>query len=62
MPGRAGGPLRSSAPASTPRVPASPRDSASSGVMLATSTPNQPRVTDPVSMISSMTLLRPMMP
>ena len=43
-------------PMIAPRVVLSPSDSASSGLMSATSTPNQPRVTDPVSMICSITL------
>ena len=57
MPARSAGLPRSMPPTIAPRVPASPSDSASSGVMLATSTPNQPRVTEPVSMICSMTFL-----
>ena len=39
-----------------PSLEGSPKDSASSPVMACTSTPIQPRVTEPVCMICSMTL------
>ena len=55
MPPFSAGLPRSMPPMIAPRVVLSPRDSASSGLMSATSTPNQPRVTVPVSMICSIT-------